>query len=225
MVSDLLLLPSPLLPEAAYGGLVAGLELAGADVRLASPTTGHTSDAQTLIRTWATMVGPSTTLIAHSNAGYLASSVRHRAGTDARVVFMDAALPPESGPTFLAPSRFRAHLSSLAGDDGFLPPWTRWWSREELDGVIPAGDFDALDAQCPRLPVSYFDTQVPTPRGWVDRPNAYLAFGATYAQELALAQERGWPHTVAPGGHLHFLVEPVTVAELILNLVERLPAS
>lgn len=56
-------------------------------------------DATTLVRTWAAMVGPRTTLIAHSNAGYLAPSIRERAGTDARVIFMDAALPPEVGPT------------------------------------------------------------------------------------------------------------------------------
>ncbi|WP_289020085.1 hypothetical protein [uncultured Ornithinimicrobium sp.] len=225
MVHELLLLPSPLLPVSAYDGLAATLQQTGADVRLALLPKDDVPHAKTLVRTWSAMVGPGTTLIAHSNAGYLAPSVRDRAGTNARVIFMDAALPPESGPTCLAPSQFRDHLSSLAGDDGLLPPWTRWWSREDLDGVIPADDFDHLDRDCPRLPLSYFDAQLVAPQGWVEAPNAYLAFDTTYARELTLAQERGWPHTVTRGGHLHFLLEPVTVAAKILHLIERLPRS
>lgn len=223
MVHDLLVLPSPLLPVSAYGRLAASLEQTDADVRMASSTKNEVPDAKTLVRTWAAMVAPGTTLIAHSNAGYLAPSVRSRAGTNARVIFMDAALPPESGPTLLAPSRFRDHLSSLVGDDGLLPPWTRWWSRSELDGVIPADDFDELDGDCPRLPLSYFDAQLLAPQGWVEASNAYLAFGTTYARELTLAQERGWPHTVTGGGHMHFLFDPVTVAAKITYLIERLP--
>lgn len=225
MVSELLLLPSPLLPVSAYGGLAASLKQAGASVLLAPATTEGVPDAETLVRTWAAAVGPGTTLLAHSNAGYLAPLVRSRAGTGThtRLVFMDAALPPGSGPTLLAPRRFREHLSSLAGDDGLLPPWTRWWPRGDLDGVIPIDVFDTLDGDCPRLPVSYFDTPLVAPQGWVEAPNAYLAFGATYAQELEFARERGWPHTVITGGHLHFLFDPVTVAAEILDLIERLP--
>ncbi|WP_109474601.1 hypothetical protein [Ornithinimicrobium cavernae] len=217
-----LLLPSPLLPVSAYGGLAASLVQAGADVTVASVTSGEAADARTLVRTWAALAGPGATLIAHSNAGYLAPAVRDLAGRGGRVIFMDAALPPESGPTLLAPSQFRDHISSLASDDGQLPPWTRWWSLEDLDGVIPADRFDELDRDCPRLPVSYFDAQIVAPQGWVDAPNAYLAFGSTYAEELAFAQKSGWPYTVVAGGHLHFLFDPATVAADVLKLTERL---
>lgn len=224
-MSELVLLPSPLLPVSAYGGLAASLKRVGNDVKLATAPVDDVSDAERLVRTWAAMVGPGTTLIAHSNAGYLAPSVRSRSksGSAARTIFMDAAMPPDSGSTLLAPSRFRDHLSSLVGDDGLLPPWTRWWSREDLDGVIPVGHFDELDRDCPRLPVSYFDTQLVVPPGWVEAPNAYLAFGTTYAQELRRAQEHRWPHTVIAGGHMHFLFDSDNVAAAILNLIEKLP--
>ena len=53
--------------------------------------------------------------MAHSNAGLAAPTVRCRA-EGARLVFMDAALPPESGPTALAPEGLRAHLSGLADE-------------------------------------------------------------------------------------------------------------
>ena len=50
---------------------------------------------------------------------------------------MDAALPPETGSTTLASDGFYAHLASLADEHGVLPPWTRWWPRDDLAGVIP----------------------------------------------------------------------------------------
>ena len=58
----------------------------------------------------------------------------------------------------------RAGTGGLAGSPGrtrrrirVLPPWTRWWSRDDLAGVIPEDPFDDLDRDCPRLPLSYFD--------------------------------------------------------------------
>lgn len=223
--STFLLLPSPLLPASTYGGLATSLELAGADVTVASPETGAPADARTLVRTWAAVAGPGMTLLAHSNAGYLAPAIRDLAGRGGRVIFMDAALPPESGTVPLAPPLFRDHLLGLANDDGLLPPWTRWWSRAELEGVIPVDIFDQLDRACPQLPVSYFDTEMTAPQGWVEAPNAYLAFGTTYAEELAFAQRCRWPHMVIPGGHLHFLFDPVAVAAKVLTLTEKLPPS
>src|SRR5690348_6686332 len=54
-----------------------------------------------------------TALLAHSNAGFLAPIVRARVGRDLPVIFMDAALPPVSEPTTLAPEGFRAFLATL----------------------------------------------------------------------------------------------------------------
>lgn len=221
----MLLLPSPLLPASAYMGLAASLEQRGLDVTVAPANTGAPADAMTLIRTWVASAGHATILLAHSNAGYLAPATRDLTCRGSRVVFMDAALLPESGAAPLAPARFRAHLARLADDDGILPPWTRWWSREDLEGVIPRGSFDELDRACPRLPLSYFDTELVAPQRWAEAPNAYLAFGTTYAEELAFAQKHRWPHDVIPGGHLHFLFDPEAVASGVISLAALLPST
>jgi hypothetical protein len=47
---------------------------------------------------------------------------------------------------------------------------------------------------------------------------AYLGFGDTYAEEQALARARGWPVETRDGRHLHQLVDPVGVADLLVRL-------
>ena len=63
------------------------------------------------------------------------------------------------------------------------------------------------------MPLSYFRSRLGAPVGWADQPQAYLAFGETYAEETAFAQEHGWPTTVLDGAlHLHHMVDPDAVA-------------
>ena len=140
----------------------------------------------------------------------------------ASLVFMDTSLPPDSGTYPLAPPRVRTHLDGLADDEGLLLPWTRWWPRDAYDDVIPADQFDDVDRDCPRVPLAYFDTHLTAPDGWTSSRNAYLAFGGTYADELARARDHRWPHATLDGGHLQFLVEPDAVADAILALVAEL---
>lgn len=222
-----LLLPSPLLPAAVYADLAGALGRLGAPTRVAPVAAGPGLDAHALVEEWAAVVEPGATLLAHSNAGYLAPATRAVAGAAGRrtggVVFVDAALPPESGTAPLAPPRFREHLSGLADADGVLPPWTRWWPREAVDQVVPADRFQDIDQECPRLPLSYFDTVMAPPSGWTAWPQAYLAFGTTYADELTAARRWGWPHRQMPGGHLHLVVDPEAVAREVVALRERLP--
>ncbi|WP_252975609.1 hypothetical protein [Janibacter melonis] len=164
-----LVLPSPLLPALAYAEL---------------------ADASPARAGWSARVA-ATDLVAHSNAGYLAPLVRETAGLDVPLVAMDAALPPESGRYALAPPALRDMLTALADADGLLPPWTRWWPSGALDDVVPADRLAELDAACPRLPVAYVDEIFEAPKGWATRPCAYLAFGQTYAEEIAAARSWG----------------------------------
>ena len=211
---SVLILPSPLLPGSAYRALAAALTDRGSDVRVAPATLGPGEGAPDLVRRWSRLLTGDTTLVAHSNAGYLAPLV-HSAGTSAPIVFVDAALPPASGSTSLAPPSLRSMLVDLADSDGLLPPWTRWWSRSTMDAVMPSEAFAELDRDCPRLPLRYFDTVIAAPSGWAAAPTAYLALGTTYAEELELARRLGWPHATLDGGHLHFMHDPQAVATLV----------
>ncbi len=221
MCADLLILPSPLLAASAYEGLAEALRALGHDVTLAPAALADGEGAADLVSRWSALARPGLLVVAHSNAGLAAPSVRSRS-EGARLVFMDAALPPESGPTALAPEGFRAHLAGLADEHGVLPPWTRWWSRDDLAGVIPADRFGDLDRGCPRLPLSYFDGRLTPPPDWAAAPSAYLAFGDTYAAEQEFARAHGWPVAVVDGQHLHFMHDPRTVAQRVVALAAAL---
>jgi hypothetical protein len=222
MAIEVTLLPSPLLPATAYARLGEALRSAGTETFTADPRLMDGQNADDLVRRWSDPAQTESILVAHSNAGMLAPGVRALTDPARRIVFMDAALLPEAGDSPLAPQRFLDMVAGLADDHGLLPPWTRWWPRADLAKVLPDDLFDAIDRECPRPPVTYFDHRIHAPDEWAASANGYLAFGDTYATELRFAVEHSWPHRRIAGGHLHFLHHPETVADLILDLAARL---
>ncbi len=203
---DLLLVPSPLLGPSTWAP-VAQL-LGGRVVRVDEAVAAADGLAEVV-------------LVPHSNAGLWAPSLVEQVGAVA-TVYVDAALPASAGAVPLAPPRFLEVLRGLADDDGLLPPWTGWWDAAEVDPLFPdPATRAAVAAEEPRLPLTYFTSTVDVPHGWDAHPSAYLAFGATYAEEVAAATARDWPVTTLPGRHLHQLVAPAEVAAAITALVER----
>ena len=247
VVARVLVLPSPLLGPAAYGAFVDALVHSGCVAQLAPGAIAQAADrsapgaaglegrdpaaprttADRLVEEWTEHAArlDATALVAHSNAGYLAPAVRAGLGRALPVIFMDAALPPVSGPTTLAPEGFRAFLATLAEDTGRLPPWTRWWPPEDLADLGPTALLEAVERDCPRVPVAYFDAIMSPPTGWADAPNGYIAFGDTYAQEADFAEAAGWPVEHIAGQHLHHTVAPDAVARAVLALLAALAPS
>ncbi len=219
-----LLLPSPLLPASVLDDLRDALVGRGLTASVAPARLSPGQSALDLVRRWAAAAaaGADTVLVAHSNAGLLAPHVRAGGAPGCPIVFMDAALPPADGSHALAPEPFRAWLGELADADGSLPPWTRWWRRSDIDGVIPTERFDAIDGACPRLPLAYFDTRLTVPTAWAEERNAYLAFGDTYAEERAFAAQHRWPLADLAGSHLAFVTRPDDVAAAVTSLVRDL---
>ena len=217
-----LVLPSPFLPGLAYEPWVTALRAAGLDADLASVP--QVPSATELVSLWSGPARRGTLLLPHSNAGYLAPLVS-AAVDDAPIVFVDAALPEPGRTTRLAPARFRDFLAGIADDDGLLPPWTRWWPREDYSAVMSDEWFERIDAEAPRVPLAYVDTDVALPPGWGDGSRAYLAFGDTYAEELDRAERAHWPTRRLDGGHLHWLAEPEETAAALTDLVRALGLS
>lgn len=212
-------LPSPLLGPRAYHPLVTSLRQAGYRTDVAACLEPFPVDR--LITDWArqSAEADAAVFIAHSNAGYLVPTVSERVGRRP-MVFMDAALPPPSGSTRLAPPQFRRHLSTLADATGRLPPWSRWWPAEEMDNLMPGQWFERGDEDAPRLDLAYFDTEISVPARWTDNPAAYLAFGTTYAEEIEFATTSGWPVTQLDGNHMHHLTHPAETADAIAHLLQ-----
>ena len=216
-MADLLLLPSPLLGACAWSPVARRL-----GARVADPA-GASTPERVLASFEAAAIGlDEVVLVPHSNAGLYAPILADRVGAQA-TVYVDAALPGAGPDTTLAAPRFFEFLEGLADDDGLLPPWTGWW--DDVSALFPDAETRAaLEAGQPRLPLSYFTARVDVPTGWADRPNAYLAFGDTYAEEIAFALARDWPLTALPGRHFHQLVSPAEVAAAIAELAARITA-
>ena len=162
-------------------------------------------------------LGP-VTLVPHSNAGLYVPVLREQLDVPA-TVFVDAALAGGDADTALAPEGLMSRLRELADPDEVLPPWTSWWEASDVVELFPSEEVRrAVERTQPRLPLSYFTARLPVPQGWAALPSAYLAFGDTYADEVAFALAQGWPLSVLPGRHLQMLQDPVGVGAEILRL-------
>ncbi|UNX54041.1 hypothetical protein MF406_13965 [Georgenia sp. TF02-10] len=214
------LLASPLLGPAVWAPVSAVLRGRGVDVRdvPAMPRAPRSpSDVLGHFLTSLPTAG-SLVLVPHSNAGLFVPRLA-MARPVVGYVFVDALLPPASGEVPVAEEPFLGSLTALADADGILPPWTQWWSAEDVTGLYPNDDDrERVEGEAHRLPLSFFRSSLEVPAGWDERPGGYLAFGDTYREELAAAARRGWPTGRLEGQHLHQLHAPAVVAEEILRL-------
>lgn len=160
-------------------------------------------------------------LVAHSNAGLLVPVIVHAARHPvAGCLFVDASLPGRTGPTPAASPERLNHLRSKA-TGGRLPQWTTWWNEDDVALLFPdPRTRSAVSAEQPRLPLSYYEQQIPVPDGWDNRPCGYLLFGPPYDRTAQESRERGWDVDHVPGGHLHQLVDPDAVTARLVALTE-----
>lgn len=161
----------------------------------------------------------SAVLVAHSNAGlFVPVIVAEAARPVVGCLFVDATLPARQGPTPVVPPEALGFLRALAVD-GLLPPWTTWFDEAEVAPMFPDAQVRAaMEAEQPRLPLSYYEQQIPVPTGWDAAPCGYLLFGPPYEQVANEAAARGWAVERIPGRHLHQLVDPDGVAERIAGM-------
>ena len=223
MPGRLVLLGSPLLGPAVWQPVARRLAERGAEVTVVRQGAPVRTPAEALAGFLHGVPDePGLLLVPHSNAGLYVAALSAACDV-AGVVFVDALLPSEQPTTPTADVDLLRVLHTMADADGLLPPWTSWWPEADAAGLLPDARSRAeVEAEQPRLPVTYFEEPVPSPAGWAGLPAAYLGFGATYAGEQAQARRRGWPVEVLPGRHLHQLVDPGGVADAVLRVVEAL---
>lgn len=155
-------------------------------------------------------------LVAHSNAGLLVPAIVQAVRRPVvGCLFVDARLPPRDGSTPAASPERLAYLRTKV-TRGRLPQWTTWWDEEEVATLFPDPQTRrAVSAEQPRLPISYYEQQIPVPAGWDHRPCGYLLFAPPYDRMAQESRERGWDVAEVPGGHLHQLVDPDAVTARI----------
>jgi hypothetical protein len=159
-------------------------------------------------------------LVAHSNAGIFVPVIAAGlARPPACLIFADATIPAASGDTPTAEEEFLPFLRGLAGPDGRLPRWTDWWEESDVGPMFRSQQIrQTVTAEQPRLPLAYYQEQVPAPAGWDEHPCAYLLFSPAYQDQARQARDHGWPVHSLPGGHLHQVVDPHGVAQALLGL-------
>lgn len=224
MTERWLILPSPFLGPTAYERLAETLAAEGDSTAVATlpPAPFQPDDVLAGFVEQAARFA-ATVLLPHSNAGLYAPSVAAASGGVVATIYVDAALPARgSERTPLAPAAFADQVFAMADDQGLLPPWTRWWDAADLEPMFPSAQWLArVDGAAPRLPAAYVRSTLPVPHGWETRPSGYLAFGDTYAAELAFARSAGWPTARLAGHHLSLLTDPVAVAAQVRDLWQK----
>jgi pimeloyl-ACP methyl ester carboxylesterase len=217
-ISTVVLLASPFLGPASWAPVATELRAHGLTVTVPGLPRGVATPHDVLAGWLPQLPDDDLVLVPHSNAGlYVAALAAARPVRG--LVFVDAGLPSDGPTTPTAPAGLRETMAGLAGQDALLPPWTRWWPEESLEGLFPDPVTQArVEAEQPLIPLGYLAAQVPSPPGWETLPAAYLGFGDTYADEQASARARGWPVETVAGRHLHQLVDPAAVADAVLRL-------
>jgi hypothetical protein len=164
------------------------------------------------------------TLVAHSGAGPLLPAIRQSLGNPVNAyVFVDAGIPRDGF----------TRLDLMKSED---PEWAEQfqetlergqrfpnWSMEDLRDVIPDESLRSqLVAEIRPRGLAFFTEPIPVFGSWPDAPCAYIRFSAPYERPAAQAQQAGWPTYELEAGHFHMLVDPGTVAEMIVNAVKKL---
>lgn len=172
----------------------------------------------------------SVVLVAHSNAGVFVPLLAAQAVRPVRAcLFVDASVPAAAGATPVIPPEMMDFLhGQLDGDR--LRPWLRWWDETEVAALFAGAPAvpgrAAVEAELPRLPLSYFERPVPVPDGWSASVGCgYLVFGPPYDAEAAEARDRGWLVRQLPGQHLHQLVDPAGTAGHLVAMAQALAGN
>lgn len=172
----------------------------------------------------AEVAGSGSAVVGHSGAGFFLPSIAVSMGSAGdgasgpRLVFVDAGLPPESGRS--TPSAdFMDQLRAMA-IDGILPPWFTWWGAGVMESLVPDRALRQLvEAEMPKVPLSFYETSVDQPKAWMDQQGAFLLLSDSYRTECERARAFGWPAVEMLGSHLDLVNRPSEVAGAILDLV------
>jgi hypothetical protein len=163
-------------------------------------------------------------LVEHSGAGPLLPAVGQRVGHPvAAYIFVDASIPVD-GASWLDliaaedlafAEQIRQHL--MGG--GRFPDW----QETDLRSVIPDRWLrQRVIAELQPRPLAFFAEPFPVFDGWPDASCGYLKFSAAYDVPAERARRKGWAYREVASGHFHMLVDPLAVAETLLDLVESL---
>jgi hypothetical protein len=97
------------------------------------------------------------------------------------------------------------------------------WSDTDLQSFIPDDDLrQQMLKEISSQGLSFFTEQLSVPEGWSMTPCGYMQFTETYNIPANCAKQLGWPFIKFQAGHFHMLVEPIMVADALVQIGKQL---
>lgn len=135
-----------------------------------------------------------------------------------RIPWVDGQSPVDADPPL------RDLLDGMVRPNDYLPPWHRWWGSMILD-MVPSEEIrKRIFSEAKPVPRALFDQPIAVPE-LPEVPWAFLATGKMYEPAYERAKEAGWRVARLDGEHLHIVVDPVTVAGMLLSLSDSCSAA
>ena len=189
-----------------------GHEVAVPDLRCAA----QAGDPGAVIGVAATAVaGDQVVIVGHSGAGSFLPSIA--AGASARLVFVDAGIPPCSGEV-TASGDFIDRLRALSSS-GVLPKWSTWWGDGAMEALVTDDDRrQQIVDELPEVPLSFYESPIPLPERWCELPSAFVLLSDAYRADAETARSRQWPILERIGSHLDIINTPSTIAADLVAL-------
>jgi len=166
-------------------------------------------------------------LVGHSSGSALVADLATKLPASA-IIIVDGDIPPAQGRASPVRPALHDFVKSLAGADGMLPVWSRWFARDPQRATLIgldrlAGDPLALarfEDGLPTMQVDWFDDTIELSR-WDHVPAGFIQTSAIYDHATAEALRRGWPVERLAGTHLHPTLCPAEMAGAILSIAGR----
>jgi hypothetical protein len=170
-------------------------------------------------------------VVGHSSASALAADLATRLPVRG-VIVVDGDIPPLHGAASPVRPALHDFIRSLAGADGRLPVWSRWFAgdaqRSSLVGLdILASDppaFAQFEDGLPAMHLDWFDDTIEL-APWGHIPAGFIQTSGIYDHATAEALRRGWPVMRLPGTHLDPTLRPAETADALLAMSRRLGTS
>lgn len=227
-----ILVAGPLVRASSWEAVAEALRAAGYQVQVPDVLAHHSSPPawgdwnSRLLEQITHTADP--TLVGHSSASALVADLASRMPARA-VIIMDGDMPPPRGAAFPVRPALHDFIKGLAGPDGMLPVWSKWFAHDEARASLVGVDilmrdaaaFARFESGLPRMHVSWFDETIEL-AAWDHIPAGFIQTSAIYDHATAEARRRGWPLANLHGTHLHPTLQPEETANAILAMSRQL---
>ncbi|UFZ07066.1 alpha/beta hydrolase [Bradyrhizobium ontarionense] len=167
-------------------------------------------------------------LVGHSSASPLVAELATKLPARA-IIIVDGDIPPPHGRASPVRPVLHDFIRNLAGAEGMLPVWSRWFARDPQRAALIGLDILARDPLAlaqfedglPTMRVDWFDDTIDLLR-WDHIPAGFVQASPIYDHATTEALRRGWPVERLNGTHLHPTLCPDEMAGAILSLAHRL---